>query len=208
MGALTFPKKTNWSANFAPKILKIKMKYHTTVTLTGTDQQDYIMSGNSVFDPDVTNTGAQPTNYDDIQNMYNEYVVIGSKITCVYRNQGSQTVRCALIPNFASTAFNPISYDPYGQPDAKVKTVGGYSGGHDGTIIKMYRSTANMFGRPCLYDPNFAGTNSSSTPVSRWYWHIVCWDNTANGIALNMDIDVYMTYYVIFRKVATNDAQD
>lgn len=66
-----------------PTTKKVLLRYATTVSLNpGAGQivkQQYCANG--LFDPDLSGVGHQPRGYDQWQNAYSHYTVIGSKIT-------------------------------------------------------------------------------------------------------------------------------
>ncbi|AXH73398.1 MAG: putative capsid protein [Circoviridae sp.] len=64
-----------------------KMNYHTVISIAcGSANVPYIyeMRANSIYDPDKTGSGHQPSNRDKWAAIYSEYCVIGAKITVQY----------------------------------------------------------------------------------------------------------------------------
>jgi hypothetical protein len=64
----------------------------------------YVFRGTSLFDPDLTGTGAQPTGFDEWAAFYNRYVVTHSKIridvieVASDSDANSETVEVAIVP--------------------------------------------------------------------------------------------------------------
>lgn len=71
---------------FMPLCNIVKMKYVTsfTVTTIANAAAFWKFRANSLYDPDETGSGHQPSNYDLWALQYKEYNVIGSKITVKY----------------------------------------------------------------------------------------------------------------------------
>lgn len=60
---------------------RVVLKYSDYYLLTSTSGVAYaIYSGNSVYDPDVTFTGHQPYYFDRYAQLYQNYVVLGSRL--------------------------------------------------------------------------------------------------------------------------------
>ena len=79
-----------------PKSMMTRLKYVQNISLDPTAGVGAIQvfRANSVYDPDMTGTGHQPSNFDKLATIYDRYTVVGSKIR-VY-------------PNFVSTSgINP-----------------------------------------------------------------------------------------------------
>lgn len=69
-----------------PKSKMVKLRYVTEITLDPAANlyQVHHFRANSLFDPDYTGIGHQPSNFDRWMNIYNHYTVVGSKITAKY----------------------------------------------------------------------------------------------------------------------------
>jgi len=72
-----------------PKTTVVKLRYVDGFTLDPSiaTLAYYTFRANSVFDPNRTGTGHQPMNFDLWTQLYNHYIVIGSKITCTFNYQ-------------------------------------------------------------------------------------------------------------------------
>lgn len=69
-----------------PNSIITKMRYCTSVPLTGTSGARGLntFAANGIFDCDITNTGHQPMYRDTYASIYDQYTVIGSKITVTF----------------------------------------------------------------------------------------------------------------------------
>jgi len=62
-----------------PDQLKCTLKYRATeLTFTGATPSAQVFRMNSLFDPDLTNTGHQPQEFDQLTAVYGQYCVVGS----------------------------------------------------------------------------------------------------------------------------------
>lgn len=60
----------------------VKMRYCTPFAIdTGGGYAEHVLRANSIFDPDFTGGGHQPLGHDEWAQFYNNYTVLGSKIT-------------------------------------------------------------------------------------------------------------------------------
>lgn len=97
-----------------PKTRYAKMRYVQYYELDLTTAQpspmdSVFLSANSVYQPDSVNHGLiRPNGYPEMENFYNEYIVIGSKITIqgVTANSGTPVVYGILLTDDTS---NPVS---------------------------------------------------------------------------------------------------
>jgi len=77
-----------------PRTTMVKLRYVDSFDLNaGVATLAYhSMRANSCFDPNRTGIGHQPMNFDLWSSLYNHYVVVGSKIRCVF-NPSSSTLQ-------------------------------------------------------------------------------------------------------------------
>lgn len=73
-----------------PNSMITKLRYCDNLTLTSTAGviSRYLYAANGIFDPDITGIGHQPLYRDSYAVIYDQYVVLGAKITCVFSNNG------------------------------------------------------------------------------------------------------------------------
>ena len=77
-----------------PNSIITKLRYCENLTITGTSGAvGYkIFAANGIFDPNISDTGHQPLYRDNYASLYDQYTVIGSKITVRAMNSGSSSV--------------------------------------------------------------------------------------------------------------------
>lgn len=69
-----------------PNSIITKLRYATYLTLTSStgSRAINVFAANGIFDPDITQTGHQPMYRDNYAALYDQYVVLGSKITATF----------------------------------------------------------------------------------------------------------------------------
>ena len=76
-----------------PDSYRCKLAYNTTITLSPASGNGYFDShtfrANSLFDPDYTGVGQQPTYFDQLSAVYERYRVIGCKMKLTVVNTNS-----------------------------------------------------------------------------------------------------------------------
>jgi len=78
---------------FQPASRIVKLNYFDQLNLSpnsGSVQQ-CTFRANSIYDPNSTGTGHQPLFHDQLQELYNNYVVLGSKITATFWSEDVST---------------------------------------------------------------------------------------------------------------------
>jgi len=104
-----------------PKQLCITHKYHEQVYLTSTSGvlNSYRFACNGMYDPNTTGTGHQPMLFDQLDVLYDHYVVIGAKCTFLYTFSVAGTnplrVVCFIDDNSTSTGSTIEQLAEYGQ---------------------------------------------------------------------------------------------
>lgn len=62
------------------------LRYHEALQVTSTSGilGYHVFRANSLFDPDLTGVGHQPMGYDQWASLFNHYIVLGAKLTCMW----------------------------------------------------------------------------------------------------------------------------
>lgn len=186
----------------------IKLSYTDQIQLTGSQPANayYKFAGNSLYDPDQSSSGNQPTGYDQWSSLYKSYRVYGSMIRIEARN-GLATggVRVALIPTNANqtTISTSTTMDGLmGNSNVKVKWLGLTTNDNGTAKLSMYRTTASVWGTDDItiessYDGLMGNIGTGSDPSKLWWWNILGQnDDTINSTNVNVTADVTVTYYV------------
>lgn len=152
----------------------------------------YVMSGNSLYDPNVTGIGAQPAGFDQWMLLYSHYQVLASKITVLFTNLSAVPFQIVVRPSINNVNIGIDSGSE--QAYAKTAICSAVTARGVQKVTNFMRSK-KLFGR-ILSSVNYSGTSTSS-PAVQWYWYTntVSSDNSNN---LNYSFRVSVTYYVKF----------
>lgn len=195
----------------APDSMFVKLRYHTQNQLSGLytyNNQNF--RGNSVFDPDETYVGHQPTGFDQYAALFNKYIIYGSKITVKYiQNRSATSYNFYIIP--APVAGTPgwlgsVGTDPLEQPYAKGRLIAanGVANNDASGVMKHYMSTKKMFGIKGELSEEFYASTTATNPTRVWSWILYQTvfgfnDSLAPAAAtLDMYYDIKITYYCKF----------
>jgi len=182
--------------------MRVKMVYTDNPTLSSTTVPGVqVYRGNGIFDPDFTGTGLQPALYDDYSTIYNQYRVMGAKITVSGVSTSATTIgrmyvqaRNTSSGSATATAFlgacaNPYSTDGLLGPNGMT----GFCDGKNsplGTALSINISTARIIGlsqQAVLGSDNVASV-FSTTPNEPWYFHVS---------AIHQDLSTSATYRLV-----------
>jgi len=174
-----------------PGRIYAKLRYceHYTHTHTSGALSSWEFRGNSVYDPDYTYTGHQPSGFDEYSAFYMYYRVKASsiKVTCTNLTADIPVV-VVVLPRREIPANS--SWIPHAENSRSKMTVLSSSGTPAKTITNSASTGA-------LYDGQFArdqdfGAVVTANPAKTWYWTIV--SQSANGsstssCSLTVDIE-------------------
>lgn len=188
-----------------PDTYQTKLRYADTydLTLDGlTGLSQYQWALNSLYDPDLTGTGAQPTYFDQLAEVYNNYRVYGAMVECtVFNRQTSDPIYMSTITKGLSGApsFDPVSIS-MNTNGSKLKLISSEGSNNIHTFRKYY-PIGEIFGlnkKAILYQANFAGltgnfgTGSNPSSLARFYLDVA---GTAGG---QFRVSMVITYYCQF----------
>jgi len=136
---------------------------------------------NSLFDPDFTGTGSQPTTFDQWMTLYDRYRVLAMEADVTLSGDSGMTdLVCAAAPGV--DAAPTLTYTGIAGDRGAVlgKPAPGWG------ALKRIRQTILMkdvFGidqEALMSEVNYSGTSSSSAPAVA-YWNIGCFTSAATG---------------------------
>lgn len=178
-----------------PPILNTTFNYvdKVTIAIVVGGAGAYVYSGNGLYDPNITSSGAQPQMFDELMTYYRYYNVVASKIKissiCSSTTEGFD-IYVAPTNNTTST-YNFVSATTI--PGVKWKTVGPSNSLSLGKIIN-YRKTSIQAG--VAYNDDTLLGNTGTNPTNQWYWRIGCSPiNSASTSTYNVFLTVELTYY-------------
>lgn len=155
--------------------------------------------GNSVYDPDLTGVGAQPTGFDQWAAFFNEYLVVSSFLEIEIVCGTVAPVEWVVFPSYNST-LPSTTLDASARPYAK-RVLLLSSGNSVKGRMRLSMSTAQMMGvrEEAVLDDDAYGATVSTNPGSSavWYWTVVA-QNIASTTTLADSYRVRIVYDVLF----------
>lgn len=140
---------------------------------------DRIFSATDLSDPDVTGVGHQPRGYDEIQALFNHWVVIGSKCTVQWVTAGGGATRPAMYCMIKLGDNNtPITAINNFMEDRNIKYKLANPGGSQ-TQVTQYYNAKRFFSVTDPLDNDLLRGELNTTPQENAYYHI----GTANAFA-------------------------
>lgn len=180
-------------------VVRVRLVYQQQFTAAlgslGEAYQEF--RGSSLFDPDFTGAGTQPTGFDEWAAVYRRYRVLGSKIKVYPVVDVNGPFR--MLVHAGQTSVSALGFDAISmQPDTRMSRYLSHTTGTPNSI-SMYRSTAAVWGVPnsaIRIEQDFSA-NVTSNPGYNWIWSIVAQNSntSANGV---VTFTARITYYCEF----------
>lgn len=185
-----------------PATKRVKLFYYenslsiTAVAIAG----NYFFTANGIFDVNITGTGHQPMGFDQMMLMYEQYTVVGSKISVSAQTGTSVAVRAGIYLSPDTTSItDPLRLMENGLITTKPVAGLGFAG-----YIKEFDlncDVARYFGRnrnarALVDDVTLSGTVAAN-PTEQVYYAISAWDPFAAS-TWSLYFDVLLEYDVIF----------
>lgn len=180
-----------------PGSLTSVFKYSDTIGLSsgsGVTPGGLVWRMNSVFDPDYSNIGHQLLYFDQFTAVYDNYVVLGAKLTAIFSpaSDGAAPFNVG-ITSGNSTSFSSSVYTLIEQN----KSVAGLLGDKDGTSVKTLSMTYNpsvCLGVSANDDTVQAGVTGN--PAKQWFCYT--WVQDRSGNSSTVQVNVTIEYRVRF----------
>lgn len=180
-----------------PDRITTKLKYCDTISLAaGTGPAQYVIRGNSCFDPNSTGGGHQPLFFDQWIAVYEKYRVIGSSIVVHAMNRAAETALLIVLPTSSVPVFSTYTAMLEQKKASVLKLLPPQQ--YIPSSTKRYSSTIAATGatRTELYDDTYAAVFSAN-PVNLWYW--ILYGQALDLVsALDIVFAIEVTYYVEF----------
>lgn len=178
-------KKTTYQSvpSGMPRTRRAILRYTTPINILASSGllQRYLFRANSCYDPDYSGTGHQPMGWDQWTNLFNHYVVVGSKITvrCLTDNANAAPYVFGIHLQDKTT---PPYTDWWGYNEAKMgtqKAIKGGTGTTNPTLTCNY--SAKKFYNITDIKDNFAriGALTNTDPTEVAYFAVYLQNLTA-----------------------------
>jgi hypothetical protein len=159
-------------------IVRMETFQQVTATLGGSFFTDFVISGNSAFDPFQALGSVQPSGYDQWAAIYNEYRVLRSRVKfqMVAADATTSTVltafrlEMAIAPKNVSSSFGSFADLTSTQYSTKLSVDG--SLGRPVPLQSRWMSLAQMFGYSSAEFDYDASAAVTANPVDEWFWHL------------------------------------
>lgn len=182
-----------------PNKVMVRLKYVDNLEFTSPTGSValYRFSANGLYDPNITGTGHQPMYFDEYMALYNQYVVLGSKITVKigYASSGNVNPATAVVimanDNTTTTSTSIGGVTEQSQVSRTVML----DPFNYKTISKTYSAKRAFGGNPMALD-NLRGT-ASTNPTNDWYFDIkyqTIHGSTAASLVAYVEIDYYVCF--------------
>lgn len=188
-----------------PNSIITKLRYVDYMTLSSTSGSvaKNVFSANGIFDPDITNAGHQPMYFDEYKAIYNNYVVIGSKITVHFNNYSTQAGwHVGIIgDDDATTSTSASTLMEYNN---SVWTVMGQrDSGHNIKVLTATFEPLENLGVDAK-DDGWTAINTGANPDNKYYYSV--WCNTIDASSASITITAEIEYTVKFSELRSPTA--
>lgn len=156
-------------------------------------------SANSIYDPDFTGTGHQPLYFDQYAAIYDQYVVLGAKITITFANRDTaKNAIIGIVGEDDGTASPTI--DTLMECNNSVSTILPPAGA--GTVeMSLTYEPQEAFGVDAKAD-GFSQTSVGTSPTEGYYW--VMFHIPADGTSTQTcDCKIEIEYTVKYSELKT-----
>jgi len=149
---------------------------------------DWVIRGNSVYDPDFALSADSCYGHDAMAQLYTQYKVHASHVkVTVVNNDDDDPVNVAVIPTSFSNSFSAANQDGCTvHPLAKNMVVSKLSGGK---VLTHYAESRKILAVHDIDSVNFR-SDMTTNPATPWYWHIVTYNNAGSASDCEMRVEV------------------
>lgn len=184
-----------------PNTLITKLRYADTFAATGTTgaRAINVYAANGIYDPDITGVGHQPLYRDNFANIYDQYVVLGSKITAsFYPTTSTAAIVVGIIGDDDSSVTSTVSVCM--EQSNSVSALLGTAGCPPVTLTRTYSALEHIGVR--VKDDGYSATAQSSNPTELWCYGL--WAAAADGVStITVNVKFEIEYTVKYTELAT-----
>lgn len=157
----------------------------------------YVFAANGLFDPNITGTGHQCAGFDQLMQLYNEYVVTASWIKIVATNTDANSQQIVGISFLDKNATSSDVRQYIEQGNSKWNVIDVYKSGSPLTLTHE-ANIRNVSTQDIFNEDNFAGS-ASSNPVDTHFWHLFAAPVDLATNTAPVQVIVEIQYEVYFR---------
>lgn len=188
--------------NIIPDQYSVKMVYSNLTTIAstsgavGTNQY----RGNSLFDPDYSGTGTQPSGFDELASLYERYRVLGSTCIVNFVSNTSQNDDLCVFPTNTATLVGTDNTIRAEYPYAQRKIANVYQAPPSNTRFAQYMSTSKMYGvsKQKVRDEEDYSAATTANPSNSFFWNVsyqAVDRASTQSLYYTIRIEYYCTFY-------------
>lgn len=184
-----------------PNNIITKLRYCDSFNLTCTSgaRALNVFAANGIFDPDITGVGHQPMWRDNYAAIYDQYMVIGSKITVKFANTSTTVPALCGVVGDDDTSIS-ANVDSLMELNNSVHSLASCAGGNVVTLTQTFEPM-KMFGVNAKDDGTIA-TSITANPTEIWCFGV--WVASADQASTcTVSVSVEIDYTVKFTEVGT-----
>lgn len=184
-----------------PNTILTKLRYWHYVTISGAAgaRALNVFAANGIFDPDISGVGHQPLYRDQYAAIYDQYVVIGSKITAHFLNSTAVNYVCGIVGDDDSSVTTVV--ETLGEQNNSVWGSGGPLTGMPKTVLTMDFEPLRDFG-VAAEDDGSSQTATGTNPTELWVYGVwAAAADASSGITINLAVEI--EYTVKFAELLT-----
>lgn len=183
-----------------PKTRLVKLRYVTNIKLDAGAgaTTSYGFRSNDCYDPDYSGTGNQPYYFDQLMQMYNQFVVVGSKITIMpfgATGVGHYTI-VGLYGDSDTTARPATLVESMEAPNTKWIGVG--NGDQNPRRLSLTYSAKKVHGKDVINNVDLIGTATAS-PTQQDFYRIFVGCPNSDTDPGTVSINVVIKYTVLLK---------
>ena len=183
-----------------PNSIITKLRYCDNFILTSTTGAiaTNVFAANGIYDCDITGTGHQPMWRDNYAAIYDQYVVIGSKITVTFGSNSAFPMLCGIIGDDDSSITSNVQNAQ--EQNNGISTLAPALGGPCSTLTQTFEPL-EQFG-VAAKDDGASATAQGSNPSELWCYAI--WAATPDGATTGkVTAKIEIEYTVKFTELVT-----
>lgn len=177
-----------------PNSIITKLRYCDQIQVTSTlgAMTGYVFAANGIFDPDVSGTGHQPMFRDNYAAIYDQYVVIGSKITVTMTNVTASNTCVWGINGDDDAAGSATLTTKMEQNNSVWNQLGPTGSGADTSTLVCTFEPQRDFGVDAKSD-GASQTVISANPSELWCYQVWMAGSGANTITCQFTVEIDYT---------------
>lgn len=183
-----------------PNTMTTRLKYSTFINLIGGigTVAGNLYAANGIFDPDISGVGHQPMYRDVYAAIYDQYTVLGSKITVSFA--ATSALPCHVGIGTDDDATTSANLETLMEQSNNVHALTGAPGAEVTTLSATYSPLKNI--GVAVKDDGSSATAQGSNPAELWVYKV--WAISSDiGVATAVAIQVDIEYTVKFTELST-----